>query len=128
MVVWCAIYASERIDTGKFLDEPMEISLEFYSTVPGLKGEHRVPHEPKIGFEETRFEPFVDAPLPQVAFIYGHHLDQVKPVLIAESHGGDIGYFPGFDHTGVRMCFDILIENFNFIKNHNAGIVKRWNK
>jgi hypothetical protein len=39
LVVWCAIYASERIDTGKFLDEPMEISLEFYSTVPWLESE-----------------------------------------------------------------------------------------
>lgn len=38
LVVRCTIYASERIDAGKFLNETVQVTLKFHSTVPRLEG------------------------------------------------------------------------------------------
>jgi len=39
LIVWSTIYSSEGVDAGKFLDESVEVPLEFHSAVLRLESE-----------------------------------------------------------------------------------------
>ena len=44
----------QGFDPGKFEHESMQVTLELYRAMPGLKGEGRRPHVPEFRLEERR--------------------------------------------------------------------------
>jgi hypothetical protein len=80
----------------------MEITLEFNSTVPGLKckpvlnqlrclknngsGLHRIPHVPKLGREKVLLETLINPLRSQLLLRFRCNSQQIAPLLSVQSH------------------------------------------